>query len=56
MTGSHPAVEPMRAQVLNANRAGKLWQRLGFVAVEGDGVFTKLEWTPARAGPLGPPE
>lgn len=37
---------PLVAHVLKSNRAWKLWQRLGWVATEDDGIHLSVEWWP----------
>ncbi|MBS0631126.1 MAG: GNAT family N-acetyltransferase [Verrucomicrobia bacterium] len=37
---------PLIAHVLKSNRAWKLWQRLGWMATEDDGIHLSIEWWP----------
>lgn len=41
--------KPLLAQVLNTNRAMKLWLRMGFVVTGDDGVHAAIEWRPSPA-------
>lgn len=42
---------PLLAQVLNTNRAKKLWLRMGFIVTGDDGVHAAIEWRPSPAPP-----
>ena len=42
------ARSPLRLQVLAANRARRLYLRLGFRRVGGDSMYDHMEWTPEK--------
>jgi len=40
---------PVRLQVLQGNRAIRLYRRLGFIETSADPMYVQMEWTPRRS-------